>query len=249
MAIILFDNDGTLVGGKANAENYNSAMQEAISQKFGIRPVVDLDQYHGFTDMLVMKDILTKAQKGYDMPALWECLSLFGNLYPTRPKGLQAIPGVPETIPILSKKHNLGLLTGNVEEMARKKLGVCFTDVGRPLDHYFLFGGFGGTDMHKVREDLFPIALDKAKRLGYTVEGNVYLIDDAPRGLSAAVKAQALLTPDRGFYLPTKIIPVGITTGIYEDPEELKSVRGVSHVISNMKELPDLVDRLEAMAA
>jgi phosphoglycolate phosphatase-like HAD superfamily hydrolase len=249
MAIILLDNDGTLVGGKANNNNYNSAMQEAISKKFGIRPDVDLDKYHGFTDMLVMKDILTKAQVGYDMPTLWECISLFGNLYPQRPEGLKAIPGVPETIPLLARKHNLGLLTGNVEKMARKKLGVCFDTKGRPLGDYFLFGGFGGTDMHNVREDLFPIALHKAQQLGYTVRGNVYLVDDAPRGLAAAVKAQALLTPDRGFYVPTKIIPIGITTGIYHDPEELKAVRGVSHVISNMRELPSLVDRLELMAA
>lgn len=242
MALYLFDIDGTLIGGSVSS--YGGTMSKAILEVFGAQTSIDLNKYHGFTDKLVMQDILAKANVEYDPKDLNQCLRLFGELFPDRPEGLIAIPAVSETIPPLSHSNVLGLLTGNVEVMARKKLRL-FQANGQSLDSYFPFGGFGGTDPHEQRLDLFPIAINKAKRFGWNGRGNVYLIDDSKLGLKAAVDAQQLLTPANGFSIPVpKIVPIGVATGIYP-ADVLNSVPGVEFAIPNLKELPQLTQRLE----
>ncbi len=150
MALILCDVDGTLVTG---ASSYGTTMEEAISRIYHAKVEVDLHQYHGSTDMLVMGDVLRQKGVAYNHTSLDECLRLFGELFPDHPEDITVIPGVLETIPKLWETHILGLVTGNVEAMARKKLRL-FQVNDEPLSDYFLFGGFGGTDSHESRADL-----------------------------------------------------------------------------------------------
>lgn len=71
------------------------------------------------------------------------------------------------------------LLTGNVERGARIKLSA----VG--LWDRFAFGAFG--DEAARREDLGPVALEKARRLGYSFSGtDCVVVGDAPQDIACA---------------------------------------------------------------
>jgi len=57
MALLLCDIDGTLVRG---GSSYDSTMEQAINQVFRKHAPVDLSRFHGYTDRLVMKQVLTE---------------------------------------------------------------------------------------------------------------------------------------------------------------------------------------------
>jgi phosphoglycolate phosphatase len=96
---------------------------------------------------------------------------------------LEVLPGVPA---LLERLAALGIaqapLTGNFEATARIKLAT----VG--LDHHldFAIGAFGGD--HHDRNELVPIALEKASRLrGLAVEpARVVILGDTPRDIACA---------------------------------------------------------------
>jgi len=225
MALILCDIDGTLVNG---ASSYGTTMVEAISRVYDAQVSVDLNEFHGSTDRLVLKDILGRYGVSYDNSSLDDCLRLFGELFPENPADINIIPGVIETIPILWETHKLGLVTGNVEAMARKKLRLFHT-VDMLLDNYFLFGGFGGTDPHETRADLIPLAIVRAAEYGWRGRNNqTFVIDDSQKGLAAAIEA--------------RVVPIGITTGKYTEAQLRQT--GTEHIANNFIEIPDLIKRL-----
>ncbi len=226
MVLILCDIDGTLVTG---ASSYGRTMEEAISRVYHAKVEVDLNQFHGSTDRLVMKDVLRRQGVSYDNTSLDECLILFGELFPEHPTDIRIIPGVLETIPRLKVLHTLGLLTGNVEAMARKKLRLFKTEEDMCLNDYFLFGGFGGTNPHESRADLIPMAIERAVEYGWRGKNkHTFVIDDSERGLVAAIES--------------RVVPIGITTGIYS--RQQLAVTGTKYIVDNMREIPDLIDRL-----
>jgi phosphoglycolate phosphatase len=94
---------------------------------------------------------------------------------------VKLLPGVGELLEALEKRGiNLGLITGNIESVAKTKLG----DVG--IWHYFSVGGFGN-DPHATRADLVTVAIYKA---GFTKAINdVHVIGDTPRDIAAAQDA------------------------------------------------------------
>ncbi len=225
MALVLCDIDGTLVSG---ASSYGTTMEKAISRVYHAEVSVDLNKFHGYTDKLVMREILNRYGVSYDSSSLDECLRLFGELFPDNPEDISVIPGVLETIPKLWEDYQLGLVTGNVELMARKKLRLFKAD-GISLSDYFLFGGFGGTDSHESRADLIHLAIERAINNGWTGKNkHTFLIDDSQRGLAAAIDA--------------RVVPIGITTGKYTE-EQLRQT-GVEHIADNFREIPDLIERL-----
>lgn len=225
MALLLFDIDGTMVNG---GESYNVSMQKAIKQHYRKDIKVELFKFHGYTDRLVLKALLNENRIPYSSECLDACLKTFGELYPDCPSDISMIPGVGDTIPCLLKKHILGLVTGNVEEMARKKLRK-FAINGSSLDDYFLFGGFG-SDLHNTRADLVRLAVKRSKKFnGSTLSRNPkFVIDDTPRGARAAREAG--------------VIPIGVTTGRYTG-HDLMEARA-EYIIANVRELPDLLERI-----
>jgi len=140
------------------------------------------------------------------------------------------MPGVLETIPSLSQNNQLGLVTGNIEVMARKKLKKFSTDE-KSLNDYFQFGGFGN-DIHEKRSDLIILAIKRAKNNhGWKKNNSVYVVDDTFRGIGAAIEASERIK--------TKIITIGITTGIYSK-EQLKEA-GADIIVDNFNEIPELI--------
>ena len=112
------------------------------------------------------------------------------------------------------------LLTGNVERGARIKLSA----VG--LWHRFAFGAFG--DEASRREDLGPVALDKARRLGLSFSGaDCVVVGDAPQDVACALALGARI--------------VAVATG--KTPAARLAAAG-AHVV-----LPDFSDTSRALEA
>src|SRR5262249_12660679 len=152
MHVFLFDIDGTLLssGGAGKA-----AMEKALASEFGLTQVRDDITYSGRTDRAIGQDLLQR--HGLDeTPANWQRLVAAylrnrpGSL--ARPQG-GVLPGIGELLAFLATQPRVavGLLTGNVRDGARLKLGHY------NLFHHFAFGGFG--DHHFNRDDVARDAL------------------------------------------------------------------------------------------
>lgn len=182
--LVLFDIDGTLV--KSIPGNpHATAFLQTIEDLYGLKAELDWASSAGLTDRLIFKQILEnegwEAQKVLDeMPKLIEALeAIYINNFV---KGsVKKMPGVDDMLRRLKDTDiRLGLLTGNLYEIAKAKL----TDAG--IFDYFDVGGFG-SDEHSVRSDLVTIAVDKAG-MNEAID-HVYLIGDTPRDISASLDA------------------------------------------------------------
>jgi phosphoglycolate phosphatase-like HAD superfamily hydrolase len=236
MALALFDIDGTMTRGSAS---FDSSMEKAILETYKTRIPIDLNNFHGYTDRLLLKTVLERDNIPYTPKSLDQCLALFGEIFPIVPGDVTVIPGVLETIPGLARSNLLGLVTGNVEPMARKKLRKFSVD-GQTLNDYFPFGGFG-SDPHEKRADLIKLAITRAGRalMSYGWSNNnrtrsygwcsindiIYVVDDTRRGVQAALEAG--------------VTPIGITTGIYSE-EELRAA-GAKLIAHSYRDIPGLI--------
>lgn len=107
----------------------------------------------------------------------------------------------------------MGLVTGNIESIARAKL----KKVG--LNHYFEVGGFGSDDIE--RTNLVKIAIKRARvNFNFKQEkNNVFFVGDAPREIKAGKEAG--------------VKTIGVATGKYS-MKKLKN-SGANFVLENFK--------------
>jgi len=226
MSLLLFDVDGTLVKGLGA---YESTLKRSIKETFERDVDIDLKGYHGHTDRFILKDLLDRNNVDYDERDISLCLYHFGNNYQANKDDTQIIDGVFLVIPELSLNHDLGLVTGNVGEMARKKLELFHNGI-QDLNSYFRFGGFG--DESYERSDLVGKAIFNSASYSSndTMAANnydIWVIGDTPRDIEAG-KAHDAKT-------------VGVTTGEY-DREALKKA-GAYRVIDHLRELEMFVNQ------
>jgi phosphoglycolate phosphatase-like HAD superfamily hydrolase len=187
--VLLFDIDGTLIrsGGAGKA-----AVEAALTSRFGITDIRDGIPFSGRTDHAILGDIL----RLHDLEPSHDNIVAFVEAYldhlPTHMQRLQGThcPGVVELLPKLTHRP-LGLLTGNVERGARHKLAHF------GLDHYFRFGGFGGS--HTNRDDVARSALAAIRQnVGPVKSENIWVIGDTPLDVQCAraigAKAVAVAT-------------------------------------------------------
>ena len=128
------------------------------------------------------------------------------------------LPLVSETLEELSEKHLLGIVTGNQELVARKRL----ESVG--LDKYFSFGSFGNEDYE--RSNLVRNALNKAKRYGWNGDkSNVYLVGDTERDVEAG-KIEGVVT-------------IAVTTG--SDSRKKLSGSNPDYIVDNLSEIREVL--------
>ena len=156
MHICLFDIDGTLLssGGAGKA-----AMEASLAEEFGVDVVRASVPYSGRTDRAIGRDLLSlHGQEATD--ANWRRLR-DGYLrrlpeYLTRHQG-KVLPGIDTLLEQLVQRPDVavGLLTGNVRDGARLKLGHY------GLFDHFAFGGYG--DHHFDRDDVAREALEIAR--------------------------------------------------------------------------------------
>jgi phosphoglycolate phosphatase-like HAD superfamily hydrolase len=178
--LLLFDIDGTLVTGGPAKEAFRVALVEA----FGTAGDIALHDFAGKTDPQIARELLRGVGVGdaaiaAGLPALWS--SYLGELerrLPATP--MRALPGVTELVDALAllEEVALGLVTGNIAEGARLKLG----SVG--LHERFPIGGYGSDS--EERDHLPGVALARARellRVDFAPE-DVVVVGDTPRDVA-----------------------------------------------------------------
>lgn len=221
--LLLFDIDGTLVkGGPAKG-----AFEYSMESVFGTAGPIVGHNFAGKTDAQIARELLHGA--GFEdseieagLERLWDTYlaeledRLVGmpmDLLPGVRTLLEHLQGLPDV--------GLGLLTGNVKNGARLKLGSV------RLTEFFAEGGFGavggfGSDS-EIREDLTAYAIGRAAEEFGTVfdPQAVVVIGDTPRDVAC------------GRFGGTRT--VGVATGRYS-MEELKAA-GADRVLKDFREL------------
>jgi phosphoglycolate phosphatase len=222
--LLLFDIDGTLVrGGPAKG-----AFHEALEAVFGTAGPIEGHNFSGKTDPQIARELLnaaglSSAEIDEGLPALWEeYLSRMGDRLPDTP--MTVISGVVELLKHLEglEEAALGLLTGNIVEGARLKLGSA------GLLEYFPIGGFGSDS--EVREDLPAFAMERAARewgRAFSPQ-DVVVVGDTPRDVAC------------GQFGGTRT--VAVATGRYGVAELEKT--GADHVLPDMGDLESTVKAL-----
>jgi phosphoglycolate phosphatase-like HAD superfamily hydrolase len=205
VVLVTFDVDGTLVHGSSAAAQVSAharAFGHAVGKIFGNLDdwekkvpspprVIPPERYHGSTDGIIA---LNLAWFGFSIapdvsrPQLDAVFrEMFG--YVARlsdeevAKGISPLPGVEQQLRALSKevksgRVKVGLVTGNVEGIARKKMRACQlykTGVFSPAtpdqqswpgeENYSLLGGFGSDYCSGDIEDLSRIWKDRGEQI------------------------------------------------------------------------------------
>jgi phosphoglycolate phosphatase len=181
MHVCLFDIDGTLIssGGAGKA-----ALEAALADEFGVTHLIEKLQLSGRTDRAILRDLfrlhvieetpenLRRLTAAY-LRRLPECL---------RRNAGRVLPGVAELLRKLSGRGDVlvGLLTGNVRDGARVKLGHF------GLHDYFAIGGYG--DHHFDRDDVAREALAEVRRVlnGAADPRRVWVVGDTPLDVRCA---------------------------------------------------------------
>ncbi len=173
MKLLLFDIDGTLLHANGTGR---TAVERALSDLCGCPISTQAVGFSGKTDPQIMREILEANGLDPEPKLVDEALSVYESTAHATfdPQAVDALPG---TADLLSRLANLttiqlGLLTGNIESMAYKKLtAVAF-------DHHFSFGAFGSD--HADRPQLPAVAVQRAqdhtgRRFG---RGQVVIVGD-----------------------------------------------------------------------
>jgi phosphoglycolate phosphatase-like HAD superfamily hydrolase len=181
--IALFDVDGTLCDtGGAGRRAFLWAVEQTLETKIDGARV----SFAGRTDLAILYDILTLAGvPNVDAPLVETVISRYLERLDfelaTGPAG-RVYPGIREILERLEEdpEFAVGLLTGNVEAAAQRKLAQ-FGIAGA-----FDFGAYGSDDADRDR--LVPIARRRAvERLGpELVDAPIVVIGDTPHDIRCA---------------------------------------------------------------
>ncbi len=183
--VVLFDIDGTLVRTEGPSP-HSRAFKAAFRRVYGTDPTFAVGM-HGMTDlqifMALARDLECVDGRAREM-ATDACRNMV-EIYASREEGdgtYIALPGVRRILEMLRERGAaLGLITGNVPEIALDKLEVT------GLADFFAFGAFGseGDD----RTVLPPLAVSRAEaHVGARVDPrHVFVVGDTPRDVAAAV--------------------------------------------------------------
>ena len=179
--VYLFDIDGTLVsvGGAGKA-----ALIEALAETFGIDHTLDRLTLSGRTDRAISADLLGLCgldDTDHHRTRLLDAyLRRLPAMLAARPGRI--LPGVPQLLDRLAAMPGVvvGLITGNVADGARIKLGHF------GLWERFRFGGYG--DRHTDRDDVARDALAAVERhLERSIDpASVRIIGDTPDDVRCA---------------------------------------------------------------
>lgn len=195
--LLLFDVDGTLVRVDGAGRE---ALREALRAVYGETGPIDGFDFHGRTDPAIVRGLLRAVGRDdawidRGLPRLWPlyCEALERELAARR-GATRPCPGVPRLLAVLEEEPGFvpGLLTGNVEGGAWRKLRAC------GLDRRFGFGAFGSDS--ERREDLPAIAVRRARAAtGRRFAAHeVVVIGDTPEDIrcarSAGVRCLAVAT-------------------------------------------------------
>jgi len=219
--ILLFDIDGTLVS-TGGAGRY--AFEAALLEVFGLAELRGNVQMSGRTDRGIAGELFTVYGIA-DSTENWQQLK--ASYLRRLPRELVArtgriLPGVTELLARLVKMPNIevGLLTGNMEDGARAKLGHY------ALFHHFKFGAFG--DHHRDRDSIARDALQIARHHagGEVPAEQIWVIGDTPLDIQCARAIGAK--------------SVAVATGIHSLEELSPCCPDIA--AANLAEIPHLIE-------
>lgn len=194
--LITFDVDGTLLKGSGNTMQYSAhsrAYSKAISEVINLgQPITHVSEalpielYHGSTDGLIL---LRLAKATLNIDAKEHLESLFTSMYDfvnamsdeEVVAYISPLPGVLESLTLLSKMKDrimCGLVTGNVEGIARRKMkGVGILETGalsppcssqkvwKGTEDIGFLGGFGSDYCSGNIDDLDRNYIDRGEQI------------------------------------------------------------------------------------
>ena len=218
--LAFFDIDNTLI---QSSSGHVEALLGAVREVYGLEVSIDVINHHGMTDQEIITRIL--AEYGVNLAdietGLQDCLDCMPLKYAeiVESEKIVIMEGV---VDLMSKlEHNgfiLGLVTGNLEKIARAKL----KKIG--IDHFFKIGGFGSD--HINRTNLVKIAIQRAEeQFNFDSHRRVFHFGDAPQDMKAGREAG--------------VVPIGVTTGVFA-AEQLKAA-GAEIVIPNLKDAGEIL--------
>ena len=222
--LILFDVDKTLIESDVGS---SPAFSYAFNKIYGVNTSINIINHQGMTDQQIISGVLKikglneeqiKSKINKCMESMAEHFYDIANSI-----NFQVLEGVYELLDELKKNRSiLGLVTGNIEQIARKKLGVV------RLEDYFLVGGFGNDDIS--RTNLVRIAIKRAGEYGFlqnkNQDKNVYLFGDTPLDIKSGNEAG--------------VATIGVCTGNYSREELEKS--SADYVIDNLKNKKEILN-------
>jgi phosphoglycolate phosphatase-like HAD superfamily hydrolase len=228
MHICFLDIDGTLVltGGAGQ-----TAFARTLAEDFGI-PAIDCTvQFAGRSDRAIAMDLF----RSHGIAPNAENWLRFCAGYLRRLEQALAthkgyvLPGVAALLTALTARGDvaLGLLTGNVREGARRKLGYY------GLWHHFPFGGFG--DEHLERCDIAAAALAAARQhLGPTIplnaegaaqtHGQVVVIGDTLHDITCGRSIGAMCVAVPTGHTSAQVLRTGMPDVLIETLEDAEPV-------------------------
>jgi phosphoglycolate phosphatase len=192
MHVCLFDIDGTLISSGGAGK---SALERTLATEFGIDRPIDKLSLSGRTDRAIIRDLFLMHELE-ESPENWQRLR--AGYLRHLPACLacsqgSVLPGISALLAHLAVREEIaiGLLTGNLRDGARLKLGHF------GLFDYFAFGGYG--DRHLDRDDVAREALAEvqARFNGSVSAERIWVIGDTPldvrcaRAIGARVAAVA----------------------------------------------------------
>ena len=199
------------------------ALLRSIGEIYGLEASTDVINYHGMTDQEIITGILEKYEidQATITSGLPDCLESMPRKYAQIVKSERVVilPGVSDLLFRMEQFGIvLGLVTGNLEEIAHAKL----KKVG--IDHFFRVGGFGSD--HINRSELVKIAIHRAEaQFDFGSRRRVFHFGDAPQDMRAGREAG--------------VVPIGVATGVFT-ADQLMSAGA-------QKVLPDLLDAGEIL--
>ncbi|HUT72067.1 MAG TPA: HAD family hydrolase [Desulfatiglandales bacterium] len=178
---VLFDIDGTLIdpGGAGRR-----SVTQAFNTVFSISDAFASIAMDGKTDIQIIKEGLSAHRLPAGERVIFSIVSEYvKNLKKEIDKKTKHLmPGVYELLNALQETDGywLGLLTGNIQQGARIKLGAF------NLNGYFPVGAFG--DDHEDRNMLLPVAVERLKKAeGITIEyPDCIVVGDTPLDVQCA---------------------------------------------------------------
>lgn len=227
--VVLFDIDGTLLSSKVAEDDERRRYSNAIRDVVGQTPVVAPGRFAGMVDPQICQILLTElgltaGKVHYYIPKV---LSRMTTLYKNMDKRIALNIGVSELLPLLAKSsdHLVGVLTGNLKDIAREKLTctgiISYFSVFYCADHFF------------DRTELVADAVKSCSKK-YQLSGseNVLIVGDTPLDIGAANAAGAT--------------SIGIASSVYST-RQLSEARA-NQVYSNLKPTEQLLQGLEVQS-
>jgi len=223
--LVLFDVDRTLV---KFAESHKNSFSNVFKKVYGVDTTIDVVDHHGMTDQQVIIEVLKKKGLNEKLVRLKmnDSMKVLTKAFEKNSKKEEIIVlnGVKKLLSELEKrKVSLGLVTGNIESVARIKLKKA------GLNGYFKFGGFGNDAID--RTDMIKIAIKTAeKKFDFRRDNNVFFVCDNLRELKSGKKAGVKV--------------ISVATGLYST-KELKSA-GADFVLEDLSDVNNFLKIIES---